>query len=84
MTKAMGRMIPISVAEGILWPHEPVHAAKFASEAIVIVRSQVPSLTHWKQYMKPTENFDGFMGRLFVSAYILVVLHSTLFSMAVL
>ena len=84
MTKVMGRRMPISVAEGILRPHEPVQAAKFVSEVVVIVRSQVSSLTHWKQYMKPTENFDGFMGRLFVSAYILVVLHSTLFSMAVL
>ena len=61
-----------------------MQAAKFASEAGVIVRSQVPTLTHWNQYMEHTMHFDGFMGRLSVSAYILVVLHSTLFSMAVL
>ena len=84
MTKAMGRRVPIPVAEGNLRPHELVQAAKFASEAGVIVRSQVPTLTHWNQYMEQTDHFDGFMGRLFVSAYILVVLHSTLFSMAVL
>ena len=83
MTKAMRRMIPISVAEGILRPHEPVQAAKFASKVGVIVRSQVPTLTHWNQYMKQTEHFDGFMGRLSVSAYILVLLHSTLSPMAV-
>ena len=83
MTKAMGRRMPISVAEGNLRPHEPVQAAKFASEAGVIVRSQVPTLTHWNQYMEQTEQFDGFVGRLSVSAYILVLLHSTLFPMAV-
>ena len=58
MTKAMGRRM-----------HEPVQAAKFASEAGVIVRSQVPTLTHWNQYMEQTEHFDGFMGRLYVSVY---------------
>ena len=46
MTKAMGRRMPISIAEGNLRPHEPVQAAKFASAAGVIVRSQVPTLTH--------------------------------------
>jgi hypothetical protein len=40
-------------------------------------------LTHWNQYMEQTEHFDGFMGRLSVSAYVLVLLHSTLFSLAV-
>ena len=83
LTKAMGTRMPISVAEGNLRPHEPVQAAKFASEAGVIVRSQVPTLTHWNQYREQTEHFDGFMGRLSVSAYVLVLLHSTLFPMAV-
>jgi len=69
MTKAMGRRMPISVAEGNLRPHEPVQATKFASKVGVIVRSQVPTLTHWNQYMEQTEHFDGFMGRLYVSAY---------------
>ena len=46
MTKAMGRRMPISVAEGNLRPHEPVQATKFASEAGAIVRSQVPTLTY--------------------------------------
>ena len=59
-----------------------MQATKFASEAGVIVRSQVPTLTHWNQYMEQTEQFDGFVGRLSVSAYVLVVLHSTLFPMA--
>jgi len=83
MTKAMGRRMPISIAEGNLRPHEPVQATKFASEAGVIVRSQVPTLTHWNQYMEHTMHFDGFMGRLSMSAYVLVLLHSTLFPMAV-
>ena len=75
--------MPISVAEGNLRPNEPVQAAKFASDDGVIIRSQVPTLTHWNQYMEQTEHFDGFKGRLSVSAYVLVVLHSTLFPMAV-
>ena len=52
MTKAMGRRMPISIADGNLRPHKPVQATKFASEAGVIVRSQVPTLTHWNQYME--------------------------------
>ena len=60
-----------------------MQAAKFGLEAGVIVRSQVPTLTHWNQYMEQTEHFDSFMGRLSVSAYVLVLLHSTLFPMAV-
>ena len=69
MTKAMGRRMPISIVEGNLRPHESVQVGKFASEVGVIVRSQVPTLTHWNQYMEQTEHFDGFMGRLSVSAY---------------
>jgi len=46
MIKAMGRRIPISIAEETLRPHEPVQAAKFASEVGVIIKSQVPILTH--------------------------------------
>ena len=82
MTKAMGRRVPIPVAEGNLRPHELVQAAKFASEAGVILRSEVPILIHWKGYKQHTEHFDGFIGRLSMSAYVLVVLHSTLFPMA--
>ena len=52
MTKAMGRRMPISVAEGNLRPHEPVQATKFASEAGVIIRSQDYTLAHWSQYME--------------------------------
>ena len=70
--RAMGRRMPISVAEGKLRPHEPVQAAKFASETVVIVRSQDPVLTHLKSYNEQPEHFEGFVGRL-------VVLHSNLF-----
>ena len=74
MTKAMWRMLPVTVAEGNLMPHDPVQAAKFASEAGVIIRSQVSILTHWKEYKQHTEHFDGFVGKLSVSDYLLVAL----------
>jgi hypothetical protein len=50
MSKSLGVSMHISVAEGNRRPHEPVQAAKFALEAGVVVRSEVPILTHWKQY----------------------------------
>ena len=51
MSKSLGGLrIPISVVEGNRRPHDPVQAAKFASEAGVVVRHEVPILTHWKQY----------------------------------
>ena len=48
MTKAKGRWLSVTVAEENLRPHDPLQAAKFASEVGVIVRGQVPILTHWK------------------------------------
>ena len=45
MTKATGRRLPVTVAEGNVRPHDPMQGAKFASEASVIVRGQVPILT---------------------------------------
>ena len=54
MTKARWRRLPVTIVEGNLWPHDPLHAAKFASEAGVIVRGQVPILTHWKEYKQHT------------------------------
>ena len=48
MSKSMGGLrMPISVAEGNKRSHDPVQAAKFASEAGVVVRHQIPILTHW-------------------------------------
>lgn len=72
MTRAMGRRLPISVAEGKARPHDPVQAAKLASEAGVIVRSHVPIFTHWKDYKKDEnhELFEEFKGRLAVSVYL--------------
>ena len=53
MSKSLGGLrMPISVAEGNRRPHDPVQAAKFASEAGVVVRHQIPILTHWKYYKK--------------------------------
>ena len=45
MTKDMGRRLLVTVAEGNVRPHDPMQGAKFASEASVIVRGQVPILT---------------------------------------
>ena len=51
MIKSLGGvMMCISVAEGNRRPHDPVQAAKFASEVGVVVRKEVPILTHWKEY----------------------------------
>lgn len=65
--------MPISVSEGYKRPHEPVQAAKFASEAGVIVRDQVPILPHWKEYKKQEneEHFDHFLQKLNVSSSLL-------------
>jgi len=68
MTKAMGRRMPIAVAEGKRRPHEPVQAAKFASEAGVIIRDKVPVLPHWKLYKNDDEHYNNFVGKLSVSA----------------
>ena len=47
MSKSLGgARMRISVAEGNRRPHDPVQAAKFASEAGVVVRKEVPILTH--------------------------------------
>ena len=40
MTKAMGRRLPVTVVEGNLRPHDPLQAAKFASEAGVVMREE--------------------------------------------
>ena len=51
MSKPLGGVrMHISVAKGNKRPHDPVQVAMFASEASVVVRSEVPILTHWKQY----------------------------------
>jgi len=63
----MGELrMPISVAEGNRRPHDPVQAAKFASEAGVVVRHQMPILTHWKHYKKPSGvvHYRNFVERL--------------------
>lgn len=64
----MGRRMPIAVAEGKKRPQEPVQAAKFASEAGVIIRDKVPVLTHWKEYKKDEQYYKDFVGKLSVSA----------------
>jgi len=68
MTKAMGRRMPISIQEGKTRPHEPVQAAKFASEARVLIRDRVPVLTHWKEYKKNEQHYNNFVKKLSLSA----------------
>ena len=61
-----GLRMSISVAEGNRRPRDPVHATKFASEVVVLVRHQIPILTHWKHYKKPTGviHYKNFVDRL--------------------
>ena len=50
MRKSLGGLrMRISIAEGKRRPHDPVQATKFALEVGVVVRHEVPILTHWKQ-----------------------------------
>jgi hypothetical protein len=74
MSKSMGGLrMPISVAEGNRRPHDPVQAAKFASEAGVVVRHQIPILTYWKHYKKPSGvvHYRNFVERLTICMGIL-------------
>jgi hypothetical protein len=75
MTKAMGRRMPIAVAQGKRWPHEPVQAGKFASEAGVIIRDKVPVLTHWKHYKRDEQYYNNFVGKLSVSVFLAYMVH---------
>ena len=68
MTKAMGRRLPISVEEGKRRPHVPVQAAKFASEAGIVMRESIPILPHWKDYKKDEKYYKSFVSQLSVSA----------------
>jgi len=76
MTRAMGRRMPVSVAEGNRRPNDPVQAAKLASEAGVIINDRIPILTHWKEYKKDENYYNNLVGMLAVSAYLhSIVLH---------
>jgi hypothetical protein len=68
MTKAMGHRLPIAVAPGKRRPHEPVQAAKFASESGVLIRDNVPILPHWKNYKNDEKYYNEFVSKLCVSA----------------
>jgi hypothetical protein len=74
MSKSMqGLRMPISIVEGNRRPHDPVQATKFASEAGVVVRHQIPILTHWKHYKKPSSviHYKNFVESLTVCMSIL-------------
>jgi hypothetical protein len=70
-TQSMGTRMPISVVNGNKMPHDPLQAAKFASKAGVVVRSQVPIFPHWKHYKRRIEHLNEFVAKLSVSMYIL-------------
>jgi hypothetical protein len=56
MSKSLGGLrMPISVAKRNRRPYDPVQAAKFASKVSVVVRHQIPILTHWKNHKKPSD-----------------------------
>ena len=65
--------MPISVVDGNRRPHDLVQATKFASEAGVVVRHQIPILTHWNHYKKPSSvvHYRNFVERLTVCMGIL-------------
>ena len=51
MSKSLGGLrMCISIAKGNRRPYDLVQADKFASEAGIVVRHEVPILMHWKQY----------------------------------
>ncbi|XP_020397787.1 uncharacterized protein [Zea mays] len=64
MTKVMQRRLPIAVEEGKKRPHEPVQAAKFASEAGIIIRETMPILTRWKDYKDDQKYYNSFVSQL--------------------
>ena len=59
--------MPVVVAEGDKRPKEPVQDAKFASQAGVVVRSELPILRHWKEYKKDESVHKDFVGKVSVS-----------------
>jgi hypothetical protein len=72
ITKAMGGRMPIVVEKGKRRPHDPVQAAKFASESGVIIRDKIPILPHWKEYKKDNQHYKNFVGKLSVSALLFI------------
>ena len=70
-TQSMGTRMPISVIKRNRRPYDPLQAAKFALEAGIVVRSQVPIFPHWIHYKQWIELLNGFVAKLSVSMYIL-------------
>jgi hypothetical protein len=68
MTRAMGRRLPIVVKERKRIHHDPIQAAKLASEAGIIIRESIPIVPHWKDYQKDDTLYKNFEGQLVVSA----------------
>jgi hypothetical protein len=74
MSKSMGVLrMPITVDRENRRPHDPVQATKFASEAGIVVKHQIPILTHWKHYKKPSGvvHYRNFVERLTICMGIL-------------
>ena len=64
-----GKKLPIHILEGNRRPHDAVQAAKFASEATIIVRKEVLIFTRFNEYKlhENVEIFSNFKNRLAVS-----------------
>ncbi|TVT98875.1 hypothetical protein EJB05_55792, partial [Eragrostis curvula] len=62
-TKSIYDKLLVQVAEGKTRPEVPIQAAKFASEGGIILRDQVPILTHWKEYKKDQSIVSNYIGK---------------------
>jgi hypothetical protein len=72
MTKVMQRRLPIAVEESKKRPHEPVQAARFASEAGIIIRENMAILTRWKDYKDDQKYYNSFVSQLNLSALLIL------------
>lgn len=46
MNRGLSTRIPVIITEGKKWPEAPMQAEKLASEGGVVMRQQIPILTH--------------------------------------
>ena len=70
--------MPIAAEKGKRRPHDPVQAAKFASESGVIIRDKVPVLKHWKDYKDNERYYNNYVGKLAVSTLLFLWLSALL------
>ena len=66
ITKSLGSKVPIQIAEGMKRPEKPLQAAKLASECVLIARSHLPVLPHFKLYKKNASLLENYIGKVVV------------------